>query len=162
MVARWKTPGHPLKVTEYRLYQRDGKLLLETIYEDGSGRDEFEEMKKSGDVLRYITKDTRDPETGEIVTRPYDGVDFFKLPGGAIELWDDEGKWITAAPAPACWKFYRCSEFGLIQERVKIACPRCQAAFVPALSSSQPLCRLPHSPAGDLPRVSSRCPLSPP
>ena len=90
MVARWRTPGHPLNVTEYRLYQRDGKLLLETIYEDGSGLGNFEEMRKSGDVLRYVTKD---------------GVDFFKLPGGAIELWDDEGKWITAAPAPVCWKF---------------------------------------------------------
>ena len=105
MVARWKTQGHPLKVTEYRLYQRDGKLLLETIYEDDSGRGDFEEMRKSGDVLRYVTKDTLDPETREMVAKPYDGVDFFKLPDGAIELWDDEGKWITAAPAPVCWKF---------------------------------------------------------
>lgn len=105
MVARWKTPGHPLDVTEYRLYRRGGKLLLETIYEDGSGGGDFEEMRKSGDVLRYVTKRKMDLETGEIAAKPYDGVDFFKMPDGAIELWDDEGKWITAAPAPACWEF---------------------------------------------------------
>ena len=105
MVARWKTPGHPLNVTEYRLYQRDGKLLLETIYEDGSGAGSFEEVRKSGDVLRYVTKRTLDLETREMVAKPYEGDDFFKLPDGAIELWDDEGKWITAAPAPVCWKF---------------------------------------------------------
>ena len=105
MVARWRTPGHPLNVTEYRLYQGDAKLLLETTYEDGSGRGDFDEVRKSGDVLRYVTKRALDLETREMVSRPYDGVDFFKLPEGAIELWDDEGKWITAARVPVCWKF---------------------------------------------------------
>ena len=50
----------------------------------------FDEMQKSGDSLRYVNKG---------------GGDFFKLPGGAIELWDGEGKWIEASPAPVCWKF---------------------------------------------------------
>lgn len=105
MIARWRTPEHPLHKAEYRLYRQHGKLLLETLYEDGSGGDDFEEMRKSGDVLRYTTKRTMDLKSRTIVIKPYEGADFFKLPDGAIELWDDEGKWITAAPAPVCWKF---------------------------------------------------------
>lgn len=105
MVARWETPGHPLNVAEYRLYQREGTLLLETVYEDGSGVGNLDQMRKTGDVLRYVTKRTLDLETRQMVAKPYEGQDFFKLPEGAIELWDEEGRWLTAAATPVCWRF---------------------------------------------------------
>lgn len=94
MVGRWITPDHPLSVAEYRLYQRDDNLMLETVYRDGSGTGNFDEMTMAGDELRYVTKG------GSL----YNGVDFLMLSDRAIELWDDEGKWITAADGAVCWR----------------------------------------------------------